>query len=272
MVTYKFKSAFTPLNKSQAVAFAESVNPIVAEYRLAAKALRAEFETIEVGRVKAKAEIKRALSRDGQESYDKRELDEFYKRIDRMHEQKKADARKENGKTRLELLQRLRDLSKIASDAEFVLSPQAMLTAEAIGSPRRAQIFAEAQAMGPASLRALADRAVATNDREMAAAIGSVVSAMKVEDRPFEVADMADTLFGEESRAAIGALMNVHRLLLETENDNAKLESRESTSDEIRLGLLQQRIDQFTGVEAERKARSNEALGDRVRQRMTVAG
>jgi hypothetical protein len=70
-----------------------------------------------------------------------------------------------------------------------------------IGSDRRARLLAECSILQPATLKSMAEMAVANNDRELASVCIHLNDTKNAKDRSFSSQELADQVFGEHHRA-----------------------------------------------------------------------
>lgn len=131
--------------------------------------------------------------------------------------------------------QRLAHVREVAKHREFLKSAKGhyrssaqMLARATIGSERRSRIQQQISNSGPAELASLAELAAATRDMEMAAALCSRVFDMEPTKRPFNAADLADTIVGDEFREVTSAINEVERLALEALDDDSRFETAKS--------------------------------------------
>lgn len=121
-------------------------------------------------------------------------------------------------------------------------SPVQMLMREGLGSERRSRISQQIGNSGGVELAALADYAAATRDKELAAALCSRVSTLKVADRTFDPRELADVLVGDDYRRVTAAFMEIDRLSQEAIAANGAFDrSRGNPTSTIQFALMRER-------------------------------
>lgn len=97
----------------------------------------------------------------------------------------------------------------VALTATLFASPQAVLARSGLGTPERSHMQQQLEGSGTVELKNMAAFAMATNNKVLGAAIMSVVDRMPRRDRPLSIAELADRLVGEETRAVQDAVTNI---------------------------------------------------------------
>lgn len=104
----------------------------------------------------------------------------------------------------------LKEMAERATAGEdLVKNPVSLLTAVPF-SDKRSRVFQEAQYLGKAALKGLAQRAASEGDFEAAAALLTANDARPVADRAFSSSELAESLMGDKSKEATNLLKIVH--------------------------------------------------------------
>ena len=93
----------------------------------------------------------------------------------------------------------LADAETAKSIAPLFASP-IIMASQSDFTEKRGQMFAEMSSWGPAALANAATRAKLTGNKDMTAALVSIVDKMPAKNRPFNTAELADAVFGAECR------------------------------------------------------------------------
>ncbi len=121
--------------------------------------------------------------------------------------------------------------------------PQQLLGRQGLGSAERSRYHEQLRDAGPAELVSMRDWALHTNDRALGAAIMSRLDAMSTKTRPFDAADFAMKLVGDEFDATRKAIATIRVATQRALNANRDFErgSVDATA-KIGMGLAQRRI------------------------------
>lgn len=127
----------------------------------------------------------------------------------------KADEKLATNVQRTEILRSIARMNETAQGAiQFYDNPVAMVLRETIASTKRVTIFQNLEAAGPVELKAFASLAIASKDKDMAAAvIGRLHAVQPASARPVSPRVVADALVGEVQREMHGALLEVDSIL-----------------------------------------------------------
>jgi hypothetical protein len=140
----------------------------------------------------------------------------------------------------------MRELSETAervkSASSHYRSPMQMLMRSTLGNEKRSRLMQQIEHSGPVELASLAEFAAAKCDGDLAAALCSKVSSMKVGDRPFSPNDLADVICGELHRELSQALVECERRVLESLQADTEFETGKSNAQRaIQIALLKKR-------------------------------
>lgn len=140
----------------------------------------------------------------------------------------------------------LRELTQTAdqvkSAASHYKSPIQMLMRSTLGSERRSRLMQQIEQSGPVELASLAEYAAAKRDGELAAALCSKVSALKVDDRPFSPNELADVMCGELHRELSQALVECERRVLEALQADTEFETGKGNAQRaLEIAMLRKR-------------------------------
>jgi hypothetical protein len=117
-------------------------------------------------------------------------------------------------------------------------SPIQMLMRESLGSERRSRVLQQIEHSGAAELASLAEYAAGTADSELAAALCSRNSTIKVSQRGFSSSALADRLFGEQHRIVTDALREIDVVSREIiQEDRALVAGKRNSIDKVQRGL-----------------------------------
>lgn len=187
----------------------------------------ADTSTIELRRQKMTIEAERLGSG--------KEILEAFEKQHRANAEGILEASKEGRWTRLKEMNAMREM---ASDAKAHYSPIAMATSHGIGSEERGRYLAEYQGLGPAALKRAADRARLTGNKVEAAALVLVNDKAAKSDRGFSSQDLAESVFGEDSRKAFEAINRIEHAFANAMARNRTLEGKPlSPTESIAHGL-----------------------------------
>ncbi len=115
--------------------------------------------------------------------------------------------------------------SRLAAAVRVFPSPQAYLSAQALGDDRRSQYHAQVAHAGAAELGTLARVAVATSNRALGAAVLARLDTLPRDARPFGAAEFAGRMVGEEHGALAHAARRADAALQQAINRNRVLTS-----------------------------------------------
>lgn len=137
---------------------------------------------------------------------------------------------------------KLRELQALANGAKaarvLFASPVQMLHASNVGSERRSRFVSEFARLGPMALTNMATLAIATDDKEMGAALITIVDELPVSRRPFSGQQLAERLIGDEYRKAQDSLAVARNRFQEAINSNrAFVTGRSSALAKIQMAL-----------------------------------
>lgn len=125
----------------------------------------------------------------------------------------------------------VREIAGLAESAkaaeELYTGPVAYLMLKTLGSEKRALYQQQVAAAGPAELRAMAALAASkpSPNLDLAAALATRVGAMKSNERPFAVRDLAEHLVGDELRDTRLALAEAQLASLEALDADTRFET-----------------------------------------------
>ena len=118
---------------------------------------------------------------------------------------------------------------KIQGLVKVYPSPQALLSSQHLGDPKRTEYLNQIASAGTAGVAGMARLAIATGNRALAAAVQSRLEVMPKGDRPFSPAEFADRVVGAEHAAfvlaakktahAFQTAINRHRALQKGKTD-----------------------------------------------------
>lgn len=156
------------------------------------------------------------------------------------HRNEQARATKD---ARLALIRELSGLAERVRSAEVhYRSPMQMLMRDTLGSERRSRIQQQIENSGPVELASLAELAAATKDGELAAALCGRLHGMKRADRPFDAAELADVLFGEQHRELSQALTEAERRVLDSLQADQEFETgKKNPQRALQIAMLKKR-------------------------------
>ena len=167
----------------------------------------------------------------------------------------KITLKNENNPKRVELLREIARAKETAkATIQFWDHPVHILLRETIASAKRATIYGNLAAAGPAELTAFASLAIAAGDKDMAGAIVSRLHEMPASARPVSPRSIADALVGELSRELTGGLLEVDSLLTESALANRMMEQERSGSNglaSVELALKHRRLAEVNGARIE---------------------
>lgn len=187
----------------------------------------ADTSTIELRRQKMTAEAERLGSG--------KEILEAFEKQHKANAEAILDASKEGRWNRLKELNAMREM---ASDAKAHYSPIALSTSTGSGSEEKARLLAEYTGLGPAALKRAADRARLTGSKVEAAALISVNDKAAKSDRGFSSQDLAESVFGEDSKKAFEAIGKLEMSFANAMARNRQLEGKPlSPTESIMHGL-----------------------------------
>lgn len=150
---------------------------------------------------------------------------------------------RESADTRKAYMRELTETAeRVKSAAGHYRSPIQMLMRSSLGSEKRSRLMQQIEHSGPVELASLAELAAAKRDGDLAAALCSRVSGMKVDDRPFSPNELADVICGELHRELSQALVECERRVLEalqadTEFETGKVNAQRS----LQIALLRKK-------------------------------
>ena len=170
-----------------------------------------------------------------------KELDKHRREVVKSSEAERARALKE-----LSAMRAAAD----ASEALFA-SPQVMLSQEGLGTDKRSRYLEQLKGAGPAELRTHAVLAINRSDRELGAAVLTLLDRMTRRERPFSAAPLAERLVGRDFARAQEMIAIVRSRLDGAAAANRALERGcTMTTDKIAIGLakrdeakLRERVD-----------------------------
>lgn len=113
---------------------------------------------------------------------------------------------------------------RLAALVEVYPSPTAYLSGSTVGDARRTQYSAALATAGPAELQTYARRALADNDRALAAAVVGRLDLLPRDSRPFSAADFAAKFVGDEHRGLTAAAKRASAALQSALNANRAFE------------------------------------------------
>ena len=160
---------------------------------------------------------------------------------------------RETADTRKAMIRELTETAAVVrSAATHYASPMQMLMRGSLGSERRSRLMQQVEASGPVELASLAEYAAAKGDGELAAALCSRVSGMKVADRPFSPSDLADVICGERHREISQALVECERRALEALQADTEFETGEANKQRaVEIAMLRRRETEIGAYEPE---------------------
>jgi hypothetical protein len=141
-------------------------------------------------------------------------------------------------KARWDRLQELNALRERASEAKPHYSPIALATSHGVGSEERGRFLKEYEGLGKAAMQRAADRVKLSGSKVEAAALISVNDKAPRADRGFSSSDLADSIFGEDSRKAFEAFRKIEHAFSNAMARNRQLEGKPmSPTESIAHGL-----------------------------------
>lgn len=117
-------------------------------------------------------------------------------------------------------------MREMASDAKAHYTPIALSTSTGIGSEERGRYLAEYQGLGKAALMRAADRVKLIGNKVEAAALISMNDRSPRSDRGFSSQELAESIFGEDSRKAFEAINKIEHAFANSMARNRTLESK----------------------------------------------
>lgn len=125
-------------------------------------------------------------------------------------------------------------------------SPQAYLSAQHLGDPKRTEFLRQIDKAGPAEVATMARLAMATNNRALAAAVQSKLDSMPKDSRPFSGAEFAERMVGPEHNRYVLAAKRTNNAFQSAINRSRALASGKGNSHEtIKSGLRKAATDRY---------------------------
>ncbi len=167
----------------------------------------------------------------------------------------KADEKLATNAQRTEILRSIARMNETAKGAvQFYDHAVHMVLRDTIASEKRHVIFQNLEAAGPVELKAFGSLAVASKDKDMAAAVIGRLHALPSSARPVSPRLIADELVGALQREMFGALLEVDSILQAAVLVNRMFEQERSGTNGIatvEAALMARRIAEVGGKRVE---------------------
>jgi hypothetical protein len=170
--------------------------------------------------------------------------------IDRDHRALHAELARSSERDRYAQLREAQEkAAALESLVTVYASPVAYLSGTTVGNPRRNEYAATVADAGPAELQVFAARAVASGDRDLAAAVVARLGRMSKESRPLEAAALAEKLVGQEHAGLVHAAKRAAAAAQRAVNVNRAFERGQpgpSATSKIAQGLRHRAVNPTT--------------------------
>ncbi|MEP0144516.1 MAG: hypothetical protein ABJE77_06060 [Tateyamaria sp.] len=137
---------------------------------------------------------------------------------------------------------KLRD--DVQSTANHYQSSPQMLARYTLGSEKRSRYIEQIAHSGPAELAAFAELAASTKNKDLAAALCSKVYQLEPTKRPFDAAELANVIVGDELKEIQSAFSEIERLALEAVYDDTAFETgKRNPGRDLHVAVMKQEED-----------------------------
>lgn len=135
---------------------------------------------------------------------------------------------------------------RVSSLLRVYPSPQAYLSAQQLGDPKRTEYLRQIEKAGPAEVATMARLALATGNRALAAAVQSKLDSMPKDARPFSGAEFAERIVGKEhSRFVLAAKRTNNAFQVAINRHRALAKGKGNSLETIKSGLRKAATNQY---------------------------